>query len=74
MFDNHSIHVIDNRLQNPSKYADTLKAAMFTTIFSKKIYYEMYGAKHNNTLLYFHGGPGASCFDFVNQAEALGKK
>lgn len=41
---------------------------MFTTIFGKKIYYEMYGAEHGNTLLYLHGGPGASCLDFAGQA------
>lgn len=47
---------------------------MFTTIFGKQIYYELYGAEHDNTLLYLHGGPGASCLDFVNQAEALSRK
>lgn len=47
---------------------------MFTTVFGKKIYYEMYGAEYSNILLYLHGGPGASCLDFVGQAKALGKK
>ncbi len=46
----------------------------YVNIFGKNIYYEMYGAEHHNTLLYLHGGPGASCLDFVNQAKALGKE
>ena len=40
----------------------------------KKIWYEIYGAEYDDTLLYLHGGPGASCLDFVNQARALGEK
>lgn len=47
---------------------------MFTTIWGKKIWYEIYGAEHSGTLLYLHGGPGASCLDFANQATALGAK
>ena len=47
---------------------------MFIHIQGKKIWYEIYGAEYKNTLLYLHGGPGASCLDFVNQAEALSKK
>lgn len=47
---------------------------MFVDIYGKKIYYEMYGAQQSNTLLYLHGGPGASCLDFVNQAKALSRK
>lgn len=47
---------------------------MFVHIFGKKIYYEMYGTECDNILLYLHGGPGASCLDFVNQAKALSKK
>lgn len=46
----------------------------FVNIRGKKIYYEEYGAEYDNTLLYLHGGPGASCMDFVNQAKALSKK
>ena len=44
---------------------------MFITIYGKKIWYEIYGAEYHDTLLYLHGGPGASCLDFVNQAKAL---
>lgn len=47
---------------------------MLTTIWGKKIWYEIYGAEHSGTLLYLHGGPGASCLDFANQAKALGAK
>lgn len=47
---------------------------MYVDVFGKKIYCEVYGAEFNDTLLYLHGGPGASCLDFVNQAKALGKK
>lgn len=47
---------------------------MFVNIRGKDIYYEIYGAEYSDTLLYLHGGPGASCLDFVNQAKALGRK
>lgn len=47
---------------------------MFITIWGKKIWYEIYGAEYSDTLLYLHGGPGASCLDFANQARALGEK
>lgn len=47
---------------------------MFINIWGKKIWYELYGAEYNDTLLYLHGGPGASCLDFVNQARALSEK
>lgn len=47
---------------------------MFVDIWGKKIWYEIYGAEYNDTLLYIHGGPGASCLDFVNQAKALSEK
>ena len=47
---------------------------MFMNIWGKKIWYEIYGAEHTDTLLYLHGGPGASCLDFVNQAKALSEK
>ncbi len=47
---------------------------MFVNIWGKKIWYEIYGTEYNDTLLYLHGGPGASCLDFVNQAKALSEK
>ena len=47
---------------------------MFIDIWGKKIWYEIYGMEYNDTLLYLHGGPGASCLDFVNQAKALSEK
>lgn len=47
---------------------------MFIDIWGRKIWYEIYGAEHNDTLLYLHGGPGASCLDFVDQARALSEK
>lgn len=47
---------------------------MFVTVLGKEIYYEMYGTEEKNTLLYLHGGPGASCLDFVRQAKALSEK
>lgn len=47
---------------------------MYIDIWGKKIWYEIYGAEHSGTLLYLHGGPGASCLDFVNQAKALSGK
>lgn len=47
---------------------------MFINILGKKIWYEIYGTEYNDTLLYLHGGPGASCLDFINQAKALSEK
>lgn len=47
---------------------------MFVNIWGKNIWYDIYGAEHGDTLLYLHGGPGASCLDFVNQAKALSRK
>ena len=47
---------------------------MFIEIYGKSIYYEVYGAENKDVLVYLHGGPGASCMDFVNQAKALGGK
>ena len=47
---------------------------MFIDIWGKKIWYEIYGTEFNDTLLYLHGGPGASCLDFANQAKALSEK
>lgn len=44
---------------------------MLMKILGKQIWYEIYGAEHSGTLLYLHGGPGASCLDFANQAKAL---
>lgn len=46
---------------------------MFINIRGKNIWYEVYGAEHDHTLLYLHGGPGASCLDFANQAKALSR-
>ena len=46
----------------------------YINIFDKNIYYEIYGEGNKNALLYLHGGPGASCLDFVNQAKILSKK
>lgn len=46
---------------------------MLIEIWGKKIWYELYGAEYDDTLLYLHGGPGASCLDFANQAKALGE-
>ena len=47
---------------------------MIINIWGKKIWYEIYGTECHDTLLYLHGGPGASCLDFVNQAKALSEK
>lgn len=46
----------------------------YIKISGKDIYYEIHGEKNDNTLVYFHGGPGASCLDFTAQAKELGGK
>jgi proline iminopeptidase len=46
--------------------------AELINIRGKKIYIEELGKHHEETLLYIHGGPGASCLDFCfYQAKAL---
>lgn len=38
----------------------------------KKLYVEIHGENHNNAVLYLHGGPGESCYDFsYHQAKKL---
>lgn len=41
-------------------------------IRGKKLYVEIHGEKHKNVVLYLHGGPGESCYDFsYHQAKKL---
>jgi len=44
----------------------------YIKISGKDIYYEIHGENNDNTLVYFHGGPGASCLDFTPQSKILG--
>lgn len=46
----------------------------YINISGKNIYYEIYGENNISTIVYFHGGPGASCLDFVNTARALSER
>lgn len=46
----------------------------YINICGKKIYYEIYGEKNENVLVYFHGGPRASCLDFSDMASRLSSK
>ncbi len=34
-------------------------------IRGKRLYVEMHGSEQNPALLYLHGGPGSSCYDFI---------
>lgn len=45
----------------------------FINISGKNIYIDNYGKDNKNSLLYLHGGPGAGCLDFHNQAQSIGK-
>lgn len=41
-------------------------------IRGKKLYVEIHGEEHKNSVLYLHGGPGESCYDFsYHQAKKL---
>ncbi|MGD6802774.1 alpha/beta fold hydrolase [Rossellomorea aquimaris] len=43
-------------------------------IREKDLYVEVYGAEDQDAILYLHGGPGESCYDFsFEQAEKLGE-
>lgn len=46
----------------------------YIEVDSKKIYVEEYGKENTRAIVFFHGGPGASCVGFTNQARALGEK
>lgn len=46
----------------------------YIRISDKNIYYEIHGENNDNTLVYFHGGPGASCLDFTAQAKEMSSK
>ena len=41
---------------------------------SRKMYVEEYGKGNARAIVFFHGGPGAGCGAFTDQARALGKK
>ena len=46
----------------------------FVLVDGKQIYYEEYGEKGKQTLVYLHGGPGESCLTYTHQAKILGEK
>jgi proline iminopeptidase len=46
----------------------------YINVASKNIYVEQYGKENKRSIVYFHGGPGAGCLDFRNQAKALGER
>lgn len=46
---------------------------MLIQVENKNLYVEEYGKGNEKTVVYFHGGPGASCLDFINQAKRLGE-
>lgn len=46
----------------------------FVIVDGKQIYYEEYGEKGNQTLVYLHGGPGESCLTYTYQAKIFGEK
>lgn len=46
----------------------------FVDVDDKKVYYEEYGNKANQTIVYFHRGPGESCLSYTYQAKVLGEK
>ncbi|EDL66316.1 alpha/beta fold hydrolase [Bacillus sp. SG-1] len=49
-----------------------MKPGKLINIRGKDLYVEVYGASEKDAILYLHGGPGESCYDFsVAQAEKL---
>ncbi|QWU48094.1 alpha/beta fold hydrolase [Bacillus sp. NP247] len=52
--------------------ANLIETGKYMHIRGKKIYVETHGNPKNNPVLYLHGGPGESCYDFsYHQAERL---
>ncbi|WP_409250857.1 alpha/beta fold hydrolase [Bacillus sp. SCS-153A] len=51
-----------------------MKAGKMMNIREKELYVEEYGSPYNEAVLYLHGGPGESCYDFSEaQAEKMGE-
>ncbi|AQQ55551.1 alpha/beta fold hydrolase [Planococcus lenghuensis] len=49
-----------------------MKQGKMVKIRGKDMYVELYGEEHEEAILYLHGGPGESCYDFsFHQAERL---
>lgn len=44
----------------------------YIDVDGKSLYYEIHGEDDRDVLLYLHGGPGASCMDYADQAKMLG--
>ncbi|KFN01942.1 alpha/beta hydrolase [Bacillus clarus] len=54
-----------------TKYNPTRKGNLIN-VRGKKLYVETHGAPENKSVLYLHGGPGESCYDFsFHQVERL---
>ncbi|PEX91583.1 alpha/beta fold hydrolase [Bacillus cereus] len=52
--------------------ANLIEAGKYMNIRGKKLYVETHGSPKNEPVLYLHGGPGESCYDFsFHQAERL---
>ncbi|MBJ8106328.1 MULTISPECIES: alpha/beta fold hydrolase [Bacillus cereus group] len=52
--------------------ANLIEAGKYMNIRGKKLYVETHGSPKNKPVLYLHGGPGESCYDFsFHQAERL---
>ncbi|HDR7706348.1 TPA: alpha/beta hydrolase [Bacillus thuringiensis] len=52
--------------------ANLIEAGKYMNIRGKKLYVETHGNPKNKPVLYLHGGPGESCYDFsFHQAERL---
>lgn len=52
--------------------ADLIETGKYMNIRGKKLYVETHGDPKNKPVLYLHGGPGESCYDFsFHQAERL---
>lgn len=52
--------------------ANLIETGEYMNIRGKKLYVETHGNPKNKPVLYLHGGPGESCYDFsFHQAERL---
>lgn len=64
--------IIFSKKEGGDVYGEFDRNGEYINIRGKKLYVETHGNPKNKPVLYLHGGPGESCYDFsFHQAERL---